>query len=65
MNSGYLNSVQEAFDKLLTKGGPAYLDRYRPPIKDAIEVIHQAGGVAVWAHPGLHEKVWHCYQKAH
>jgi len=55
LDSGYLSSVQEAFDKLLAKGAPAYLDRYRPPIKDAIEVIHKAGGVAVWAHPGLHE----------
>ncbi|MCF7810576.1 PHP domain-containing protein [bacterium] len=56
VNAGLVNTFQEAFDKLLTKGGPAYVDRYRPSVKEAIEVIHHAGGLAVWAHPGLHEE---------
>lgn len=51
---GYFASHQEAFDKLLNRGGPAYVDRKRPPIRDAIQAIHSAGGAAVWAHPGLH-----------
>lgn len=38
-------------DKYLTTGAPAYVDRYRTTMQRGIEVIHQAGGVAVWAHP--------------
>jgi hypothetical protein len=54
--AGYIPTFQEAFDRLLNRGGPAYVDRYRPTIKEAIKVIHLAGGLAVWAHPGLHEE---------
>jgi predicted metal-dependent phosphoesterase TrpH len=35
----------------LIPGAPAYRRRTRPTVADAIEVIHAAGGVAVWAHP--------------
>jgi len=35
----------------LIEGRPAFRTRTRPTIADAIEVIHAAGGVAVWAHP--------------
>jgi predicted metal-dependent phosphoesterase TrpH len=32
-------------------GAAAYVARSRPSVEEAIEVIHAAGGVAVWAHP--------------
>ena len=32
-------------------GAQAYVARSRPTVAEAIEVIHAAGGVAVWAHP--------------
>ena len=32
-------------------GAKAYVARSRPTVEQAIEVIHAAGGVAVWAHP--------------
>jgi predicted metal-dependent phosphoesterase TrpH len=35
----------------LIPGRPAYLPRTRPTVPEAIEWIHDAGGVAVWAHP--------------
>jgi predicted metal-dependent phosphoesterase TrpH len=35
----------------LTPGAPAYRGRTMPSVPAAIEVIHAAGGVAVWAHP--------------
>ena len=38
-------------DRYLTTGAPAYVDRYRTTMQRGIEVIHKAGGVAVWAHP--------------
>src|SRR4051812_42499368 len=35
----------------LVPGAAAYVARSRPTVPQAIEVIHAAGGVAVWAHP--------------
>jgi len=32
-------------------GAPAYSGRTRPTVAEAIEWIHDAGGLAVWAHP--------------
>jgi predicted metal-dependent phosphoesterase TrpH len=39
------------FPKYLVPGAPGYVARQRPTVAEAIEVIHAAGGVAVWAHP--------------
>ena len=35
----------------LIEGKPAFRDRSAPSVEEAIELIHGAGGVAVWAHP--------------
>ncbi|HEV2787751.1 MAG TPA: PHP domain-containing protein [Solirubrobacteraceae bacterium] len=35
----------------LCAGGPAYSRRTTPTVTEAIDAIHAAGGVAVWAHP--------------
>jgi hypothetical protein len=35
----------------LTEGRPAFRAREAPSVAQAIELIHGAGGVAVWAHP--------------
>jgi 3',5'-nucleoside bisphosphate phosphatase len=35
----------------LIQGAPAYVARSHPTVGDAIAWIHDAGGVAVWAHP--------------
>jgi 3',5'-nucleoside bisphosphate phosphatase len=35
----------------LIPGAPAYMPRTRPTVAEAIRWIHEAGGVAVWAHP--------------
>jgi 3',5'-nucleoside bisphosphate phosphatase len=39
------------FPRYLVPGAIAYVARSRPTVEQAIEVIHAAGGVAVWAHP--------------
>ena len=41
----------ELFPPYLVPGAQAYVARSRPTVTEAIEVIHAAGGVAVWAHP--------------
>jgi 3',5'-nucleoside bisphosphate phosphatase len=35
----------------LIDGKPAFRERRAPSVEDAIELIHGAGGMAVWAHP--------------
>jgi predicted metal-dependent phosphoesterase TrpH len=51
MEKGYVRSFQEAFDRFLRKGAPAYVDKVRLKSKEAISFIREAGGVAVLAHP--------------
>jgi len=48
---GYVNSYQEAFDLYLDNGKPFYLNKKRLDPKLAIELILQAGGIPVIAHP--------------
>ena len=42
---------QDIFDKLLKRGASAFVPRSLPSPFEAIEIIHKAGGIAVWAHP--------------
>jgi 3',5'-nucleoside bisphosphate phosphatase len=51
--AGYVESVREAFDRYLRTGGPAHIARERLSPQAAIQLIHEAGGVAVLAHPGV------------
>ncbi len=51
MEKGYIKSIQEAFDKYLGKGAPAYLDKFRLSAVEAITMITDAGGIPVLAHP--------------
>lgn len=48
---GYVADKDEAFDLYLGKGKPAYAERRRLTMKDSIDLIAGAGGVAVLAHP--------------
>ena len=52
LNRGYVDSIQEAFDRYISPGGAAYVPRLRLTPGEVIESIHAAGGVAVLAHPG-------------
>jgi predicted metal-dependent phosphoesterase TrpH len=47
----YVRSFQEAFDRFLKKGAPAYVDKFRFTSKEALHFINEAKGVAVLAHP--------------
>lgn len=47
----YVSSKNVAFDLYLGKGKQAYVDRFRLSPQDGINVIANAGGVAVLAHP--------------
>jgi predicted metal-dependent phosphoesterase TrpH len=54
---GYVASTQEAFDKYLADGAPGYAPKKVLTPQEAIGLIHDAGGVAVWAHPPHRKKM--------
>jgi len=51
LRHNHVTSIEEAFDKYLGYGRPAYADRPRPTIKQGIQAILSARGVPVVAHP--------------
>jgi predicted metal-dependent phosphoesterase TrpH len=55
IKNGFTRSIDEAFDKYLGKGKPAYVDKYRLSSSQAISLISAAGGIPVLAHPSLLE----------
>jgi predicted metal-dependent phosphoesterase TrpH len=46
-----LETIERFIPAYLIPGTPAYVPRSRPTFEEAIGWIHDAGGVAVWAHP--------------
>lgn len=53
VQEGYCASLDEAFDRFLKVGRPAWVPKFKISAIEAIALIHQAGGAAVMAHPGL------------
>jgi predicted metal-dependent phosphoesterase TrpH len=51
VRAGVVGSVKEAFSRYLGWGGKYYLPRTQTPVLRAIEMIADAGGVTVLAHP--------------
>ncbi|MBF0526051.1 MAG: PHP domain-containing protein [Deltaproteobacteria bacterium] len=51
VKKGYANDVNYVFDNYLTKGGPAYVDKFRFSPEDSISLIKSAGGRACLGHP--------------
>lgn len=51
---GYVKDNNQAFEKYLGEGKPFYIPRRKLDPRQAIELIRQAGGVAVLAHPILY-----------
>lgn len=54
VRKGYVSSMQEAFDIYLAEGGQAFVTVDRIDPSEAIDWIHDAGGKAILAHPGLY-----------
>jgi len=49
---GWVREFRDAFDKWIGWGRPAYMAKETFDVADAIALVHRAGGIAVWAHPG-------------
>jgi predicted metal-dependent phosphoesterase TrpH len=50
---GYCRDPQDAFDRFIGDGRPAFVAHERLEARDAIALIHSAGGTATLAHPGV------------
>lgn len=48
-----IGSLDEAFERFLKRGRPAWVPKTKMSALESVELIHQAGGLAVMAHPGL------------
>ena len=60
MKAGAVGDQREAFDRYLGQGRPAFVPKSQFLIADAIRIVHEAGGLAIWAHPsqtGTRERV--------
>ena len=54
VKKGLVPNFDAAFDVYLGNNRPAYVDKYRAPLEEAVDAIRDAGGIAVIAHPGLY-----------
>lgn len=53
VEAGLCASHEEAFERFLKRNRPAWVPKFRMSALETIQLIQQAGGVAVLAHPGL------------
>ena len=51
VQKGYAQNIQDAFDRYLGKGRPAYVEKFRFSPQEAMHFIRKAGGITVLAHP--------------
>ena len=51
--AGHASDVQDAFDRFIATGRPAFVPRVGAPPETIFAAIHDAGGLASLAHPGL------------
>lgn len=57
VRKGYVSNSRHAFAKYLDRSKPGYSPRQVPTPERCIEIIHQAGGLAIWAHPFSNNKL--------
>jgi len=51
LEKGYIASLKEAFTKYISRDGPAYVEREKMTPAEAVDLILQAKGLPVLAHP--------------
>jgi len=56
VKNGYVSSIEEAFEKWLNAGKPAYIKRMKVSPFEVIQLILKADGIPVFAHPYLSKR---------
>ncbi|CAL1389967.1 unnamed protein product [Linum trigynum] len=51
VEAGYVENLKQAFSRYLHDGGPAYSTGNEPRSEEAVQLIHDTGGISVLAHP--------------
>src|SRR5207248_9198861 len=51
LDAGHVATIDEAFERFIGRGGPAYFEGFRLEPAAGIKLIHDVGGFASWAHP--------------
>lgn len=54
LNKGYVQDRKEAFSRYIGDGKPAFVPKTKMTVAQCTSLIHQAGGLAVLAHPMLY-----------
>lgn len=54
LNKGFIKSRNEAFERYIGDHGPCYVPRKKLDPAKAVQLIQQAGGIAILAHPVLY-----------
>jgi predicted metal-dependent phosphoesterase TrpH len=49
-------SIKDAFNKYLAEGRPAYVEKAKLTVKEAIDIVAEVEGISVLAHPSLLDK---------
>lgn len=52
LDGGYIESYQEAFERFIGMGGPAFEKKYQVNPGEAFKLINSTGGLSFLAHPG-------------
>ena len=52
MARGAVHDFRDAFQRYLGSHGAAFVPKTKLSVEDAIAMAHEAGGLAIWAHPG-------------
>ncbi len=52
VQGGWVRDFREAFDKWLGGSRAAFIPKPRFDVAEGIALVHRAGGLAIWAHPG-------------
>jgi len=55
VQQGFCSNNEEAFERFLKKHRPAWVPKWKVQTPKGIQLIHQTGGLAVLAHPGLNK----------
>jgi hypothetical protein len=51
LEAGHISSLEEAFDRYLSRNGPAYVEREKITPAEAVQLVTDASGLPVLAHP--------------
>ena len=51
LEKGYVGSIDEAFDRYINRNGPAYVERMKVSPLEAVQLVLEADGIPVLAHP--------------